>query len=74
MSPDRFATELEISGLINRDVREEAEVTTVATSRRIRPVMNAVITKLELSEENADKFKSVLKKLGVLDDLTQIIA
>ena len=73
MSPEWFATELEIVGLISKDVREEAGVTTITTRKRIRPVMNAVISKLELSEENADKFKSVLKKLGILDDLIQII-
>ena len=73
VTPDGFATELEIVGLISKDVREEAEVMTITTRKRIRPVMNAVISKLELSEENADKFKSVLKKFMVLDDLIEII-
>ena len=73
VSPEGFATELEIIGLINMDVREKAELTTYTKRERIRPVINAVITKLELNEENADKFKSVLKKLRVLADLRHMI-
>ena len=73
VDPEGLATELEIVGLINRDVREEAEVKTITTRKRIRPVMKAVLSKLELSEESADKFKNVLKKLAVLDDLLPII-
>ena len=73
VDPEGFATELEIIGLINKDIREEAEVATITTRKRIRPVIKAVITKLELNEENADKFKIVLKKFRLLDDLMHII-
>ena len=71
--PERLATELEIVGLINRDTREEAEVKTNTTRKRIRPVMKAALSKLELSEESDDTFKSVLKKLGALDGVLPII-
>ena len=73
VNPVELATELEIIGLINSHVRGQAELTTVPVPDRIRPVINAVISKLELNEENADKFKRVLKTLGVLEDLDPII-
>ena len=73
VNPVVLATKLEIIGLINSHVRELAELTTVPVSDRIRPVIKAVISKLELKEENADKFKSVLKNLEVLEDVLQII-
>ena len=73
VSPERLAIELEIIGLINKDVREKAEVTTVPKSERIRPVINAVLSKLDLDEENVAKFKCVLKKLDVLEDLSKLI-
>ena len=73
MEPVEFATELEIVGLISKDIREEAEVTTITTRKRIRPVINAVVTELERNEENIGKFKQILKKFRVLEDLSCII-
>ena len=73
VSPEGLANQLQIAGLINTDVVGKAAVTAIPVADRIRPVIKAVISKLELSEENAEKFKRVLNTLGVLEDLDQII-
>ena len=73
VSPVGLATELEIAGLITKHVRGLADVTTVPVPERIRPVIVSVISRLKLKEENAEKFKSVLQKLEVLEDVMHII-
>ena len=73
VTPEEFATKLESVGLIGFRVREKAELSTVPKSERMRTVMVAVISKLKLNDENVDKFKSVLEKFEVLEDVSQII-
>lgn len=69
VSPEAFASKLENIGLINFNVREEAELPTIPKSKRMGTVMGAVISRLKLKEENTEKFKSVLKKFGLLEDI-----
>ena len=73
VTPEALAPKLESVGLINFTVRERAELSTVPKSERMRTVMDAVISRLKLKEENAKKFKSVLNKFGVLEDIIHIM-
>ena len=73
VTPDGFATKLERIGLINKAVREKAELPTVPNSERMRTVMNAVISRLKVNEQNVEKFKSVLERFGLLEDVSQLI-
>ena len=73
VTPEGIAIKLESVGLIRFNVREEAELPTVPKSKRMRTVMDAVISGLKLKEENVDEFKSVLEEFGVLKDVIQII-
>ena len=73
VTPEDFATKLKRIGLIKNAVWEKADLPTVPKSERMRTVMDAVISRLKLNEENVENFKSVLDKFGVLEDISEII-
>ena len=73
VSPGGLADKLRGAGLINDEIRQLALVTGVPTTQNIRPMIDAVISRIELNEANYDKFISILKECGSLDDLIQFI-
>ena len=72
INPGTLADKLLVAGLINDDVREKALVTGLPVSETIRPMIDAVITRIDLNPVKYDLFISVLKQLGA-EDLVQYI-
>ena len=70
--PEGLAASLEGKGLINKAIKDIARVQTHTKPQRIRPMIDAVISKIELNE-NFDKFVEVLKTEGGLDELIELI-
>ena len=68
-----LADKLLVAGLISENVREKALVTGVAVSETIRPMIDAVINRIELNEAKYEKFVCVLRQFGSLEDLIQFI-
>ena len=73
VSPGGLADKLLVAGLINDDIREKARVTGLPVSETVRPMIDAVITRIELNAAKYDLFISVLRQLGSLEDLIQFI-
>ena len=71
--PGGLADKLLTVGLISESVREKALVTGLPVSERIRPMIDAVITRIELNAAKYDLFISVLKHFGYLEDLVLYI-
>ena len=55
------------AGLISDDIRLGGCVSRAHRSQKIGPMIDAVIARIELNEENYEKFKSVLKDFGFYD-------
>ena len=72
-SPGGLADKLLVAGLISEGVRERALVAGLPASERIRPMIDAVITRIELNHAKYDLFISVLRQFGSLEDLVQYI-
>ena len=73
MSAGSLADKLVVAHLINDEIRHKALVKGVPTPENIRPMIDAVITRIELNVANYDKFISVLKQFESLDDLIHFI-
>ena len=73
VSPGGLADKLLVARLISAHVREKALVTGVAASDTIRPMVDAVINRIELNEANYGKFISVLREFESFEDLIQLI-
>ena len=73
VSPGAFADKLQVADLITEHVREKALVTSVPGSDTIRPMIDAVLSRIELNEEIYDKFIGVLRQFQSFDDLIQFI-
>ena len=73
VSAGELADELLVAGLISDDVRQKAQVAALSVSERIRPMIDAVITRIELNAAKYDLFISVLKQFRSLEDLVQYI-
>ena len=73
VSAGELADRLLVAGLISENVREKALVTGIAVSETIRPMIDAVVNRIELNEANYEKFICVLRQFGSLEDLIQFI-
>lgn len=73
VSPERLADRLRRENLIGDDIKERASTTTIAKSDRIRPMVDAVISRVKLNVAKHAKFISVLKQFQDLEDLIQFI-
>ena len=73
VSPAGLADKLWVAGLINDDIRNKALVAAVTAPERIRPMIDAVVTKIKINAANFDTFISVLRHIGGLDDLIHLI-
>ena len=73
VNPERLADKFRVAGLINDDIRWKALVTTIAIPERIRPMIDAIITRIELNVANYDTFISVLREFKSLEDFIQFI-
>ena len=69
VSPGALADKLLVAGLISDDVREKALVTGLPVSETVRPMIDSVITRIELNAAKYDLFISVLRQFGSLEDL-----
>ena len=73
VSPESLANKLRSVGLISDDIWRQAIMPFASTPQRIRPLIDAIISRIELNEKNYDKFISVLEEFGSLEDLIQYI-
>ena len=73
VSPGALADKLLVAGLISDDVREKALVTGLPVSETVRPMIDAVITRIELNAAKYDLFISVLRQFGSLEDLIELL-
>ena len=73
VSAGELADKLLVAGLISEHVREKALVTGLPVSETIRPMIDAVVTRIELNAAKYDLFISVLRQFGSLEDLIQFI-
>ena len=73
VSPGRLADKLLVAGLVTEGVRERALIVGLPVSERIRPMIDAVITRIELNHAKYDLFISVLRQFGSLEDFIQHI-
>ena len=72
VSPDRLADTLFAAGLINDDIKAKALVTSITIPERIRPLVDAVVTRIELNAANYEKFITVLRQFKLEDLITFI--
>ena len=72
VNPARFADKLYVNNLITRENMENARILGITRSSLIRPLIAAVVTHVEINPANYDKFISILKEYGGLEDLVQV--
>ena len=73
VSPGELADKLLVVGLIGENVRDKALVTSIPVYDTIRPMIDAVLSRIELNGEIYDKFIGVLRQFQSFDDLIQFI-
>ena len=73
VSPGELANKLLVADLITEHVREKALVTSVPGSENFRPMIDSVLSRIELNGAIYDKFIGVLRQFKSLDDLIQFI-
>ena len=73
VSPELFANKLRSVGLIGDDTWRRAIMPFSSTPKKIGPLIDAIISRIQLNEKNYDKFISVLEEFGSLEDLIQYI-
>ena len=71
--PEGLAASLEGKGLINEDIKDIAHVQALTKPQRIWPMIDAVISKIELNVQSFYKFIEVLKTVGGLEELIELI-
>ena len=69
-----LADKLRRKRLITKGCWEEACLPTVTDSKRIRLLIRAVLSQVELNPANYDKFVSALREFEGLHDIVQLIA
>ena len=72
-SPGTLASKLWIARLINKDIKNKASVLGIDDENKIRPMIDAVLSQIEMNTENYAKFIKILNDLGAMDDLVETI-
>ena len=72
VSAETLADKLHVKRLIGDDIRSKAQVAGVGEDK-IRPVIDAVLSKIELNSANYDEFIGTLREFGDLEDLIECI-
>ena len=72
-SPGTLASKLWTAGLINKDIKNKATVLGIDDEDKIRPMIDAVLSQIEMNTENYAKFIKILNDLGAMDDLVETI-
>ena len=73
IDPEILATKLLAAGMINRSLVEEAGMNTTAKSKRIRALMYAVLSLVELNREKYGQFLDILEDMEGLDELVHLL-
>ena len=73
VSPGRFADTLRDQDFITEDTWRKAHIPFITNSMKIRVLIEAVLSRINLDARNYDKFIAVLKQYGGLDDLITVI-
>ena len=76
VNPQQLADKLNQAGLINDYIKEKVSdsMTGVTISEKIKTMIDAVLSRIQLKATNYDKFVAVLTQLGSLEDLIEYIA
>ena len=70
---ESLADKLENTQLITHECWEEACLKTITNTKRIRPVINAVKSKVEMDTANYYKFISILKEIPGLQCIIELL-
>ena len=73
IDPELLAAKLLAAGMINRSLVEAASVRTITKSERIRPLMYAVLSLVELNSEKYRQFLDILEDIEGLDELVHLL-
>ena len=71
--PESLTDKLFAAGLINRSIAEEASMRAITKSQRIRPLVNTVLSLVEMNTENFGLFIQILEDIGGLDELVMLL-
>ena len=71
---EKLADKLYFSaGLITKDIWEEACVGGVTNSKKLRLLINCILSQVELNATNYGKFVAILKEFDELQDIVQLL-
>lgn len=73
VSPERLADRLLVQNLLCEDIRQQVLVPVLTKSEKVRCMIDAVIARIKLHPANYEKFMSLLKEYGSLEDLIRLI-
>ena len=73
VSPGTLADKLWVAELITEDIRDKASVMGLTDREKIRPMINAVLTQIDVNVANYTRFMRILRELGAMDDLVSVI-
>ena len=59
--------------MITHSLVEEASVNAIAQSKRIRPLMSAILSLVELNSEKYEHFLNILEDIEGLDELVHLL-
>ena len=73
IDPELLAAKLFAAKMISGNLVEEASVTTITKSRRIRPLVYAILSQVELNREKYVQFLNILEHIEGLDELVHLL-
>ena len=73
IDPELLAVRLYASEMITHSLVEEASMNTIAKSKRIRVLMSAILSLVELNSEKYSQFLNVLEDIKGLDELVHLL-
>ena len=73
IDPELLAVRLHASEMITHSLVEESSMNTIAKSKRIRVLMSAILSLVELNSEKYSQFLNVLEDIEGLDELVHLL-
>ena len=73
IDPESLADKLFASRLISHSLVEEVGVSAITKSKRIRLLMNAMLSLVELNSEKYREFMNILEAIEGLDELVALL-
>ena len=73
IDPELLAVRLYSSEMITDSLLEEASMNAIAKSKRIRALMSAILSLVELNGEKYGQFLNILEEIEGLDELVHLL-